>query len=228
MSRAARLLELVQTLRRHRAPVVASKLAAELGVSQRSIYRDIEALREEGASIEGQAGIGYVLKPGFLLPPLMFDDDEVEAIVLGLRLTMRQGDAALQRASEDVMAKLRAVLPRDLRVVVDETGLLAGAPQERPVENVDAAVVRKTIRASRKAQVDYEDAGKKLTTRTIWPLGLSFFERVRVVVAWCELRDDFRCFRLDRMHRWEPLAERIGRSRMALLAEWRERENIPV
>ena len=227
MSRAARLLELVQTLRRHRAPVAAHTLAQELDVSVRSIYRDIDTLRGQGAAIQGEAGIGYVLKPGFLLPPLMFDDDELEAIVLGLRLAEHHGDEGIQRAADDVIAKLRAVLPRDLCAMVDDSGLIAGPPARRPPERVDAAVIRKTIRGSHKARIAYRTGEGKASQRTIWPLALSFFERTRMVIAWCELRDDFRCFRVDRMESWVERPERMGRPRMALLSEWRRRENIP-
>jgi predicted DNA-binding transcriptional regulator YafY len=227
MSRATRLLDLVQTLRRHRAPVSAQVLAEELDVSVRSVYRDIETLRGQGASIVGETGIGYLLKPGFLLPPLMFGDDEIEAIVLGLRLAEHHGDDGIQRAADDVIAKLRAVLPRDLATMVDDSGLIAGPPARRPPESVDAAAIRKTIRASRKARIAYQTGDGRASERTLWPLALSFFERSRMVIAWCELRSDFRCFRVDRMQSWTELPERIGRPRMALLAEWRKRENIP-
>ena len=227
MSRAARLLQLVQTLRRHRAPAAAHVLAKDLDVSVRSVYRDIETLRGQGASIEGEAGVGYVLRPGFLLPPLMFGDDELEAIVLGLRLAEQHGDEGIQKAADDVIAKLRAVLPPDLRVMVDDSGLFAGPPLRRPPETVDASAIRKTIRASRKARIAYQTGDGRASERTIWPLALSFFERSRIVVAWCELRSDYRCFRVDRMQSWQQLAERIGRPRMAMLAEWRKRENIP-
>jgi predicted DNA-binding transcriptional regulator YafY len=227
MSRATRLLDLVQVLRRHRTPVSAQSLARELDVSVRSIYRDIETLRGQGAAIVGEAGIGYLLKPGFLLPPLMFGDDEIESIVLGLRLAEHHGDEGIQRAADDVIAKLRAVLPRDLAAMVDDSGLIAGPPARRPPECVDAAAIRKTIRASRKARIAYQTGDGRASERTLWPLALSFFERSRMVIAWCELRGDFRCFRVDRMQSWTELPERIGRPRMALLSEWRKRENIP-
>lgn len=227
MSRAQRLLSLVQALRRYRQPVTGQRLAEELGVSVRSIYRDIETLRSQGASIEGEAGLGYVLRPGFLLPPLMFEDEELEAIVLGLRLTAEHGDDALGRAAAEVMAKLRSVLPRDLRTLVDETALLAGPARQRPPELIDLQQVRRTIRESRKAAIEYIDGQGDRTQRTIWPLGVGFFERARVVVAWCETRDGFRAFRVDRIHSWTRLSEGLPRPRTVLLREWREREGIP-
>jgi predicted DNA-binding transcriptional regulator YafY len=226
MSRASRLLQLIQVLRRHRAPVVAARLAEELQVSVRSIYRDIETLRQQGAHIEGEAGIGYLLRPGFLLPPLIFSEEELEALILGLRLAARQGDAILGRAAEDVAAKLRAVLPKELKTFVDETALLAGPAVHRPDERVDLAEVRLCIRSSRKARIDYEDKDGTRTERVVWPVAVGFFERTRVLLAWCESRADFRSFRVDRIATWSSLSERIGTSRTALLQQWREREQI--
>jgi predicted DNA-binding transcriptional regulator YafY len=227
VSRADRLLQLVQILRRYRQPVSAEALAAELGVSVRSIYRDVQTLRGQGASIEGEAGVGYLLRPGFLLPPLMFSDEEIEAIVLGLRLAMEHGDDALGRAAVDTISKIRAVLPKELRALVDETALLAGPAQRRPPDAIDLRDVRRTIRDQRKASIDYADQRGTGSRRTIWPIALAFFERARVVVAWCEQRRDFRSFRADRISRWATLPERLPRSRSALLREWREREGIP-
>jgi predicted DNA-binding transcriptional regulator YafY len=225
MSRADRLLRLVQILRRYRQPVSAQALADELEVSTRSVYRDVQTLRGEGATIEGEPGVGYVLRPGFLLPPLMFTDDELEALVLGLRLTVEHADPALGRAATDVVAKLRAVLPKDLRAVVDETALLAGPALERPAETIDISEVRRAIREQHKARITYSADGQ--STRVIWPLGLGFFQRSRVLVAWCEARRDFRSFRSDRILRWETQSAHLPKSRMALLREWRERERIP-
>jgi predicted DNA-binding transcriptional regulator YafY len=227
MPRAERLLRLVQLLRRHRAPVTAAALAEELGISIRSVYRDIDALRGQGATIEGAAGAGYLLRPGFLLPPLMFVDEELEAIVLGLRLAARHGDAGLERAAADVVAKLRAVLPRDLRAVVDETGLLAGPARARPPERVDLALIRRCLREQRKARMTYVDPRGVRTERVVWPVALGFFEQVRILVAWSEEKADFRNFRTDRIASFTPLPERIDRPRAGLLAEWRAREGIP-
>ncbi len=227
MSRTERLLHLVQVLRRYRQPVSAAELAEELGVSTRSVYRDVQTLRAEGASIDGEPGVGYVLRPGFLLPPLMFSDEELEAIVLGLRLTVVHADDALGRAASDVVAKLRAVLPKDLRTLVDEIALLAGPSKARPAESIDLREVRRTIREQRKASIAYSDERGVATDRVIWPLGLAFFERVRMVVAWCESRQDFRSFRTDRITLWQSSEVRLPRSRVALLREWREREGVP-
>lgn len=224
MARAPRLLALVQLLRRYRTPVTAEALAQELGVSVRSVYRDVAALREQGASIEGEAGVGYVLQPGFVLPPLMFRDDELEALVLGLRLAAEVGDAALAAAAEDVLAKVRAVLPRDLQRDVDATGLLVGPHPPRPTLGVDLAAVRLAVREERRVSIRYADEAGRLSERVIWPYGLAFFERVRLVCAWCELRADHRSFRLDRVSGWTTLPDRYPRPRRTLMREWRERE----
>jgi predicted DNA-binding transcriptional regulator YafY len=227
MPRADRLLRLIQVLRRRRQPVSARQLADELEISVRSVYRDVQTLRAEGATIDGEPGVGYLLRPGFMLPPLMFTDEELEALLLGLRLTAEHADEALGRAAAEVVAKLRAVLPKDLRTLLDETGLLAGPALQRPQESVDLAELRRAIREQRKARIVYGAPHGVRTERVIWPLGLGFFERSRVLVAWCELRADFRAFRSDRIVDWQTLTARLPRSRIALLREWRARERIP-
>jgi predicted DNA-binding transcriptional regulator YafY len=157
----------------------------------------------------------------------MFSAEEVEAIVLGLRLTAEHGDEALEWASRDVIAKMRTVLPRELRTLLDETALLAGPARRRPADAVDLGEVRRAIREQRKARIDYVTGSADRTTRVVWPIGLGFFDRARVVIAWCEMRGDFRSFRADRVVSWKTLTERLPRSRPALLREWREREGIP-
>ncbi len=227
MPRADRLLRLVQILRRYRQPVSAQALADELEVSVRSVYRDVQTLRGEGASIEGEPGIGYVLRPGFLLPPLMFTDEELEALVLGLRFTVELADVGLGRAASDVVAKLRAVLPKDLRTVVDEIALLAGPAPSLPPETIELAEVRRAIREQHKARITYQDERGARSERVVWPLGLGFFQRARVLVAWCEARADFRSFRSDRIEHWQTLGAHLPKSRTALLRQWRDRERIP-
>jgi len=227
LSRSARLLDLIQALRRHRRPVTAAALAAELGVSARSIYRDVATLIAQGAPIEGAAGFGYVLRPGFLLPPLMFGDDEIEALVLGLRWVAQCGDESLSMAAADALAKIAAVLPAALRDKAEDAGLLAGPGEPIAPALIDLADLRRTIRAERKLRISYVDGKGGRTERTIWPLALAFFDRLRVVAAWCELRQDFRHFRTDRIISAVPTGERYPRRRRALLAEWRKREDIP-
>ena len=212
MSRAQRLLDLVQVLRRHRRPVSGRKLAAELGVSIRTLYRDIVTLQGQGAPIEGEPGLGYILKPGFMLPPLMFSEEEIEALVLGSRWVADRADPALALAARDAMAKIVAVLPADLTRRVEDAALILG-PGKMLVDapQLDLAAIRKAIRAERRASIGYGDAEGRISERVVWPLALSFFDQVRVLVAWCELRQDFRHFRTDRLTRFEALEGRINR-----------------
>ncbi|MEJ6005190.1 YafY family protein [Paucibacter sp. AS339] len=227
MSRAARLLELMQLLRRHRQPIQGAALAQQLGISLRSLYRDIATLQAQGAQIEGEAGLGYVLKPGFVLPPLMFSADELEALVLGSRwVAGRSDDAALAEAARNALAKISAVLPPDLRFELDSSALLVGPGEPlRSDESVQTGL-RSALRNERKVSLNYLDLKGAASARIVWPFALGFFDSARVLVAWCELRQATRNFRLDRIESMQVLAERYPRPRQALLAEWRALEGI--
>lgn len=227
MSRTERLLDLIQLLRRHRTPVTGPALADELGISIRTLYRDIATLQAQGADIQGEPGLGYVLRPGFTLPPLMFSADEIEALVLGSRWVARRAeDPRLGDAAANALSKITAVLPNELRDSVDGSNLLVGGGEVIPAQ-VDLSAIRLAIREQRKLAIAYRNAGGTATERTIWPFAIGFFDRVRVVIGWCELRTDYRHFRLDRIDRMEALPERYPRRRAAMLKEWREREGIP-
>lgn len=225
MSRAERLLDLIQVLRRHRHPVSGQTLADELGISLRTVYRDIQTLVGQGAAIDGEAGMGFVLRPGFVLPPLMFSDEEIEALVLGLRWVAQQPDEPFERAAMDALAKIAAVLPDDLRETIEDIGLLA-APDEED-EPVDLAPIRAAIRAENKLVLHYVDREGDETRRVIWPIAIGFFQRAHVVAGWCELRRDFRHFRVDRIVRLRTTDKRYPRRRRLLMKEWREIEGIP-
>ena len=220
MSRSERLLDLIQILRRHRRPVSGRTLAGEMGVSIRTLYRDIATLQGQGAPIEGEAGLGYVLKPGFMLPPLMFTDEEVEAIVLGSRWVAKQPDKRLAVAATDALSKIAAVLLDDLREDLHATTLLVG-PSSASVEAIDLGVVRQAIRNERKLGFLYRDASGAASERVVWPFALGFFDKARVMVAWCEMRQDFRHFRADRVSRLAASDIRYPRRRQAMLKEWR-------
>lgn len=226
MSRAQRLLDLIQTLRRHRFPVTGKALADELGISLRTLYRDIATLQAQGASIEGEPGLGYVLRPGFMLPPLMFSEEEIEALVLGSRWVAERSDDRLAAAARDAVAKIAAVLPADLRASLEASSLLIGPGAPAPEEKVDLATLRQAIRAERKIAIDYRDLQGNATSRTLWPFALGFFDRVRVVVAWCELRQGFRHFRVDRIAALAVGDERYPARRQALLKAWRAEQGI--
>ncbi|NUB08754.1 YafY family transcriptional regulator [Azospirillum sp. Vi22] len=228
MSRAERLIDLIQCLRRHRRPVSGHVLADELGVSLRTIYRDIATLQAQGARIDGEPGVGYLLQPGFLLPPLMFAEEEIEALALGIRWVADRADGALGAAAQNALAKIAAVLPPDLRDRMDASALLVGPGEPIVGDGVDLAVVRRAIRSERKLSIAYRDRDGAATERTVWPFALGFFDRLRVMVAWCELRGAIRHFRADRIVSVTALEARYPRRRQALLKEWREAEGIPV
>ncbi len=226
MSRAQRLLDLIQLLRRHRNPVSGAALAEELGISLRTLYRDIETLNGQGAHIDGEPGVGYVLRPGFMLPPLMFSEDELEALVLGSRWVAERADAPLGKAALNALAKIMAVLPDDLKDCVEASGLLVGPSAAISAGDAELATIRQAIRSERKLRISYASAEGEKTRRIVWPFALGFFDRVRVVVAWCELRQDYRHFRTDRIAALSLTETRYKKRRQVLLREWREREGI--
>src|SRR5262245_5041916 len=213
VARSERLLELIQVLRRHRHPVSGQTLSDELGVSLRTIYRDVQTLIGQGASIEGEAGVGYILKPGFMLPPLMFSDEEIEALVLGSRWVARRTDERLAAAASSALAKISAVLPAELREIADASSLLVSTGEPAEPVGIDLGMVRRASREETKLDLLYRDAGGATTDRLIWPFALGFFERVRVIAAWCELRADMRHFRADRILRIEATDQRYPRRR---------------
>ncbi len=227
MSRSERLLALLQALRRHRRPVSGKVLATELGISLRTLYRDIGSLQAQGADIEGATGLGYVLRPGFMLPPLMFAEDEIEALVLGSRWVAERADPALAMAARNALTKIAAVLPAELGDLLDASALLVGPGGPAAAGGVDLAAIRRAIRAERKLGITYREGKGAVSQRTVWPFALGFFERVRVVVAWCELRQGFRHFRTDRIAAVSGIEARYPRRRQALLKQWREAERIP-
>lgn len=226
MSRAARLLELMELLRKRRTPISAAELADKLDVSVRTLYRDIATLQVQGADIQGEPGIGYVLRPGFTLPPLMFTADEIEALVLGSSWVEVRGDGRLSGAASSAIAKVRGVLPVGLRASIDEAILTVPGMVQVNAVTVDAAILREAIRAEHKLTIAYRDNADKASERVVWPFLIGYFERVQVLVAWCELREDFRAFRLDRIERAESTRRRYPRSRAVLVREWRKQQGI--
>ena len=192
-----------------------------MGTSLRTLYRDIATLREQGADILGDPGLGFEMRPGFLLPALMFSVDELEALLLGARWASLQADAQLAQAAESALARIRSNLPLPLRIEVDTSGLLVPSHQSPPAEPWQSAL-RRAIRAQHKVVLHYEDLQGNLTQRQVWPFAMAYFERARVVSAWCELRNDFRHFRADRVHALQDLGERYPQSRQHLIARWLE------
>ena len=226
MSRAERLLDLMQSMRRRRYPVSGAELAQENGISLRTLYRDIASLQAQGARIDGEPGVGYVLRPGFMLPPMMFSEDEIEALVLGSRWVADRADSALAGAARDALAKIAAVLPQDLRDSLDASALLVGPGVPIAAGDQELAAIRRAIRAEAKVRVEYEDQHGARSARIIWPFALGFFDKARIVVAWCETREAVRHFRTDRIMALEVTVERYPRRRQALLKEWKANQKI--
>ena len=221
MSRTSRLFLLMDALRGYRRPVTAATLAARLGVSERTIYRDIQTLAGLGAPIEGEAGVGYLLRAGMFLPPLMFNHDELEALVLGARWVRQQGDPGLASAANNALAKTSAATPGDLRDMLAETSLYVPSATDEPVLDAYLAAAREAIRHERKLRLCYRDAAGTSSERIVWPFALAFFEGRRVLAAWCELRQANRHFRVDRVSQADDLGERYPARRHELLEVWR-------
>jgi len=216
MRRTERLFQIIQVLRRHRAPVTGQALAGELEVSLRTLYRDMAELIAQRVPIRGEAGTGYVLEEGYDMPPLMLTADELEAAVLGAQWVAARGDAALSRGARDLIAKLTVAVPRELQPVIVDSGLKPVSHRHRPKDSFDVALVRRAIRGQMKLRLDYTDEAGAVTERVVWPFLLAYWDEVRLICAWCELRQGFRHFRTDRVRSAELLGrfpERISRLR---------------
>lgn len=198
MRRADRLFEIIQILRRKKS-TRAADLATLLEVSERTIYRDIGDMIGRGVPIEGAAGVGYILRPGLDLPPLMFNENELEALLLGARIVQSWADPELAAAAATVMDKVAAVLPEPLRRQCDLARLWAPADHVRETIAIDQAALRHAVRDQRKIRFTYQDLDGRSSERTVRPLIMAFYGPVWVLAAWCELRRGFRVFRLDRM-----------------------------
>ncbi len=204
MRRADRLFQIVQFIRTRRI-TTAKWLSEELQVSERTIYRDIQDLSLSGVPIEGEAGVGYVLRKGFDLPPLMFSNEEIAALILGTRLVKSWADPGLARAANRVANKIESVLPNTLKQQFENSHLFAPMTLISPDVGIAMAELRTAIENKLKTQIDYQRKDGEYSTRTIWPLGLFFWGSVWTVGTWCELRNSFRIFRLDRMQKITPL-----------------------
>src|SRR5882757_63572 len=220
VSRTSRLFMLLDALRGHRRPVTATRLAEALSVSLRTIYRDIGTLVELGAPIDGEAGVGYILRAGFFLPPLMFNEDELEALVLGARWVERQGDSGLARAAGTALSKIATASPRDLRDNLADAGLWAPRLNAPRTVELPLQPIREAIRREHKLRIAYVNESGEASERVVWPIALAFMEKAQVVAAWCELRNSFRHFRADRIRSLTLLRLRYPTRRAALVKQW--------
>ena len=220
MRRSDRLFDIIQRLRTARAPVTASALAEELEVTARTVYRDIAALQGSRVPIEGAAGIGYVLRRGYDLPPLMFTEDELEAVLVGMRLLRRTRDTGLQAAADSVLSKLASVLPGPLRAQLDAPPFLVSEGQVLEPQAISLAELRVAIREARKLRILYRDSSGAGSARVIRPVALEYYVEVTLVCAWCELRNDYRHFRADRIEHAAVLPDSFAAERERLLSGW--------
>jgi predicted DNA-binding transcriptional regulator YafY len=224
MRRADRLFQIIQILRRGKRPITADAIAEELETSKRTVYRDIADLIGQRAPIRGEAGVGYILEDGFDLPPLMLTPDEIEAAVLGAQMVAARGDPVLRRAAEDLIAKIGLVIPENLRPLVVEPATRAAPNRHAVPDNIDMAGVRQAIRAGCKLVLTYRDEQERETGRTVWPFAIGYYETTRLVMAWCEMRKDFRSFRTDRVSGAVFTEDRYPDRPASLRARWRRHQ----
>src|SRR6266849_9431406 len=223
MRRADRLFQIVQLLRRRRTATTATQIAERVGVSERTVYRDVRDLVVAGTPIDGEAGVGYRIRPGYDLPPLMFDREEIQALVLGARIVRQVGDPSLARAAEAILNKVATVLPEELEPLLAETRLLAPATRSGARSADALAIVREALVERRRMRLRYQNERGDKTERTVRPLGVFFWGKTWTLAAWCELRSDFRNFRLDRVGEAtlrDRFEEEPGRTLRDMLAQY--------
>ncbi|MBV9249659.1 MAG: YafY family transcriptional regulator [Acetobacteraceae bacterium] len=218
--RADRLFEIIQVLRAAPAPVTAASLAEQLEVTVRTVYRDIASLTAQRVPIDGAAGLGYVLRRGFDLPPLMFTAEEIDAIAVGARLVRRLRDPDLQEAAERVLAKVTAVVPTPLQNQLQSAPYFVSDSSAPAAPGIDLSELRAAIRHRRKMQISYTAESGQRTNRTIWPIAMVYYTDVTLIGAWCELRADYRHFRIDRVQSSWVLDDRYPAESGRLMQEW--------
>lgn len=219
MSKTHRLMQVMQLLRVKTPPVQAGALAQELGVSLRTLYRDIDSLRGMGAVIDGEAGYGYRLIEDPALPPMMFTTDEIEALVLGLREVMEVGDPVLSEAARSVLAKVNAGLPPSMHHQMQHAVLHAKRFAPRAQIVIDIAKLRAATRQERAVHIDYSDAKGVGTARDVLPLSLVYIDNALMLLAYCELRQDYRAFRVDRIQTCKETGVSFKPKRVPMLRE---------
>jgi predicted DNA-binding transcriptional regulator YafY len=221
MRRADRLFQMIEVLRRSRRPVTAAAIAAELEISVRTVYRDVADLLGQRVPIRGEAGLGYVLEAGFDLPPLMLTPDEIEAAVLGAQWVSRQADAELALAANSLLAKIGAILPERLQPYLLEPVTVMPPRCER-IRDIDLPALRRHIRKGGKILLEYRDEQERASERVVWPVAIAYLDMVRLLAGWCELRQDFRHFRTDRIVAMTLLEQRYPARPAVLRAQWRK------
>lgn len=221
MRRADRLFQIIQILRRSSRPITAQDIAEELEVSPRTVYRDVADLIGQRVPIRGEAGFGYILDDAFDMPPLMLTSDEIEAAVLGAQWVAGRGDPVLAAAARDLIAKITSVVPERLRPFIADPSIGTPPRSTAAPDAIDLGIARTWIREGRKIRIDYRDERGQVSDRVIWPVIVGFFDQARVIAAWCELRQDFRSFRTDRVVSAQFLDERYPARPGELRSRWK-------
>ena len=220
MRRAERLFQIIQILRRSTLPVTGAALAVELEVSTRTVYRDVADLMAQSVPITGEAGLGYLLSAEYDMPPLMLTPAELEAVVLGTQWVAGRGDPLLSPAARDVLAKIAAAVPAQLRPFIAEPSTATEPPLTDIDDVVETAKLTDAIRKRLKLRLQYRAENGEQTERIVWPVVLGYSDTKRVLIAWCEMRQSFRHFRTDRMQAAELLDQPIRETRGLLLRRW--------
>lgn len=220
MTRTERLLTLLQVLRTYRYPVSGQRLAERLNISLRTLYRDIVTLQAQGAEIEGEAGIGYSLKPSFFLPPLMFSQTEIEALLLGTQWVSQYGDSPLSKAATDALSKITDVLPLKIKNEMNAFALRVGPPMQESLAKEDLTILRDAIRNQKKIHLNYQSSEGKRSQRIVWPFTIGYFTDGRILVAWCEKQRAYCHFTTSRIISVEILNDSYSTSRDGLFREW--------
>ncbi len=220
MAKSDRLLQLMQLIRTLPAPVTAAQLAQELDTSERTIYRYIDNLRVAGAVIDGAAGFGYTVVEDPAMPPMMFDPDEIEALVLGLRAVQQVGAPVLANAAKNVLSKVNASLPVRMQMQLQNAVLHAKKFHQRQPISIDVAILRKATRDEQALEISYSDKDGVATQRGIWPLSIVFMDENLVLLAYCLMREDYRVFRIDRIAALSVMKASFKPRRVVMLREF--------
>lgn len=224
MRRADRLIKITHFLRSRRRAVTAKQIGEAFGICTRTVYRDIQDLMDSGVPIAGEAGVGYMIDKDYYLPPVSFDQDELEAISLGISMVRQWTDQHFAAKADNAFEKIQAILPKKLQGELAQVTTYS-LPTPLPVPwEVSFSALRESIRKQQKLFIDYQDENKHASSRTIRPLALMFFSPVWVLVSWCEKREDFRNFRLDRIEELHHLEVSFEDEADKSLAAYLEKE----
>ncbi|NHB96154.1 helix-turn-helix transcriptional regulator [Photorhabdus stackebrandtii] len=227
MSRTERLIALLQYLRQRRYPVSGKLLASDLNVSLRTLYRDIALLNGQGANIEGEPGLGYTLRPGFMLPPLMFTMDEIDALVLGNKWVIEQNDVVLAKSAHSFISKIAAVLPEEQRAQLYCSPMFVKTEGYNKATDNNSILsdIRKAIYHKEKIVITFFDLNNSRIVKTACPLSI-FFNNEFFLVSWCEFSHEFIKLQVEKIEKLEVLPEKYIQDRILLLKKWGEKEGL--